>query len=291
MTMVSSSFRILVAASALMTSVSGYVTPTAAYGVGRESFHDFCSRLPKDYNVVAEGGWYALQQRYVSEVGKLNLDKLKSSLPVDLDIVKVGGYSKLEKLASDPKSELVTLIVNNLKKTQGSGDYTDSGTIDALVALLQSQGNGFSSVTVDGEWNEVLSRQGDKSTKSQKFVGKKRKTTPPTSNFIVKAMQFENIVKTPRGNGSLKAVVKYKPLAKGFDKSPNGKIILRRIACDIESATFKYWKFPTVSFPFLKKKGGYLDFLYLDNDIRITKGNRGGLFVHFTPEYMEKVMG
>ena len=38
----------------------------------------------------------------------------------------------------------------------------------------------------------------------------------------------------------------------------------------------------------LKKKGGYLDVLYLDDDIRITRGNRGGLFVHFRPGFLEK---
>ena len=82
----------------------------------------------------------------------------------------------------------------------------------------------------------------------------------------------------------------YKPVAKGFTKL-DGKIVLRRISCDIEKATFKYWKLPTVSIPFLKRKGGYLDFLYLDEDIRITKGNKGGLFVHFRPEFYEKTMG
>ena len=35
-----------------------------AYGVGREGFESFRSTLPKDYNVVAEGGWHALQKRY-----------------------------------------------------------------------------------------------------------------------------------------------------------------------------------------------------------------------------------
>mmetsp|Transcript_19594 Transcript_19594/g.24715 ORF Transcript_19594/g.24715 Transcript_19594/m.24715 type:complete len:257 (-) Transcript_19594:322-1092(-) len=208
-------------------------------------------------------------------------------IPKNLDVVKAGGYNNVEKLASDPKSELVSLIVNNLRQTDGNGDYTEEGKIDAIIALLQDQGKGFASVTVDGEWSAVLSRQGSKSTRSQKFVGKKQKSASSLSNFKVKAMEFENIVTTPRGNGCLKAVVKYNPIAKGFDKK-DGKIVLRRISCDIESATFKYWKFPTLSLPFLKKKGGYLDFLYLDDDIRITKGNRGGLFVHFRPEFLEQ---
>ncbi len=114
----------------------------------------------------------------------------------------------MEKLASNPKAELVSLIVNNLRETDGNGDYNKEGKIDALVSLLQDQGKGFASVTVDGEWSAVLSRQGAKSTKSQKFVGKKQKSANSLSNFKVKAMEFENIVTTPRGNGCLKAVVK-----------------------------------------------------------------------------------
>jgi hypothetical protein len=61
---------------------------------------------------------------------------------------------------------------------------------------------------------------------------------------------------------------------------------LRRIGCDIVKATFKFWKLPTVSLSFLKKKGGYLDFVYLDKDIRITRGNKGGLFVHFRSDFL-----
>ena len=29
--------------------------------------------------------------------------------------------------------------------------------------------------------------------------------------------------------------------------------------------------------------------LYLDDDMRITRGNRGGLFVHFRPDFLSKV--
>lgn len=46
----------------------------------------------------------------------------------------------------------------------------------------------------------------------------------------------------------------------------------------LSSASFKYWKLPKLPLPFRAK--GYLDFVYLDEDLRITRGNRGGLFVH-----------
>ncbi len=150
---------------------------------------------------------YPPYKNIVAEVGKQKLSK--KSLPTDLNIVRVGGYDNVSKLAADPKAELVTLIINNLRRTKGSGDYNDDeGKLEALIALLQSEGKGFSSVTVDGEWSAVLSKQGKTSTKSQKLVGKKQKSTSSFSNFDVKAMQFVNLASTPRGNGLLKAVVK-----------------------------------------------------------------------------------
>mmetsp|Transcript_28182 Transcript_28182/g.43175 ORF Transcript_28182/g.43175 Transcript_28182/m.43175 type:complete len:286 (+) Transcript_28182:63-920(+) len=283
-----SRFSLAVVASFLLASASALVSTPTAYGVGKEGFNKFRAALPKDFNVVAEGGYYALQQRYNAEVGKDNFSKL--TLPSEFNVVSVGGYDNLIKLAADPKAELVQLVKENLTSTGGSGAFIEEGKLDALVALLQSQGSGFSSVKVDGEWSEVLSRQGKKSRSSQKIIAKAPRQDRPSSNFNVQSLSFDNMVLTPRGNGVLNASVKYTPIAKNFDKTNDGKIVLRRIACDIVGATFKYKFFPKLSLPFLKKKGGFLDFLYMDNDIRITQGNLGGTFIHFRPDFLEKVM-
>jgi hypothetical protein len=144
----------------------------------------------------------------VAEVGKRNFEKSRETLPEALSIVDVGGYDNIYKLAADPKAELVKLVIDNLRLTGGSGTYKEKGKIDALVALLQSKCQGFSSLKVDGEWVEVLNRQGKFSTKSQKLIGRKKKTVRPSSNFDVKLMSFQNTVLTPRGNGVLKADVK-----------------------------------------------------------------------------------
>lgn len=62
----------------------------------------------------------------------------------------------------------------------------------------------------------------------------------------------------------------------------------KRISCDIVDASIKLWKLPTIPLP-LRAKGGWLDFLYLDEDMRITRGNRGGLFVHVRPSLVSQV--
>ena len=59
--------------------------------------------------------------------------------------------------------------------------------------------------------------------------------------------------------------------------------------CQIINAFFKWWKLPGIPFPLPKNKG-FLEVIYLDDDVRVTKGNRGGLFVHFRPEYLQKVL-
>ena len=81
----------------------------------------------------------------------------------------------------------------------------------------------------------------------------------------------------------------YDTSTEAFTLSADGKIVLRRISCDIVDASYKYWKLPKLPLP-LRVKGGYLDFLYLDNNMRITRGNRGGLFVHFRPEFLDEMM-
>lgn len=81
----------------------------------------------------------------------------------------------------------------------------------------------------------------------------------------------------------------YDPSSEAFSLTSDGKIVLRRIVCRIINAYLKWWKLPGLPFP-TPKRQGYLDVIYLDKDIRVTKGNRGGLFVHMRPAYLEKVL-
>jgi hypothetical protein len=152
--------------------------------------------------------FFLIKYLKVTEVGKANYAKCKATLPETAPIVKSGGFDNIFKLAADPKAELVKLAVENLKNTGGKGTYKDEGKIDMLVALLQSKGEGFCSVKVDGEWEEVLTRKGKTSKKRQQAIVGAKKLMRPMSTFNVKNMGFRTIVTTPRGNGVLKADVK-----------------------------------------------------------------------------------
>jgi len=229
-----------------------------------------------------------------SSVGSANLAKWKKN--VELNPVEAGGWAKLTELAEDPKGKLLELLKESLE-TEGDkiqGKFSDkTGELNALITLLEAQGKGFDSDLIDGEWQIVLSMNSGKSPKIQKLVGTTEKFRSSFSNFDTKSLTFHNIAQSKRKN--IEASLDYKPVAEGFSVV-DGKIIVRRIACTITSTKFKVWKLPTLSsndgrfkcgflpsVPLPKKlqgPTGWLDFAYLDEDIRITKGNRGGVFIH-----------
>merc|ERR1712228_247697 len=193
-------------------------------------------------------------------------------------------------MAVDPKGELVSIISEGLKENDGSiSEAAKCEKLEALADLLEAQGKGFNADLVDGEWAAVSSKQGKKSPKFQKFVDNKAVAKNASSNFHIKEMTFLNENFVLRGKGRLQATVKYNPSTDSFSKSVDGKIVLRRITCDIIGANWKFWKLPKLPLP-LRAKGGYLHFAYLDDEIRVTRGNRGGLFVHFRPTFLEKVL-
>lgn len=229
-----------------------------------------------------------------SSVGSANLAKWKKN--VELKPVEAGGWAKLTELAEDPKGKLLDLLKESIE-TDGDkvqGRFVDkAGELNALISLLEAQGKGFDSNLIDGEWQLFLSLNSGKSPKLQKLVGMSEKFKSSYSNFDVKNSSFHNVAKSKRKN--IEASLDYNPVAEGFSVV-DGKIVVRRIACTITGTKFKIWKLPTfsskkgkfkygflpsVSLPkALKGPTGWLEFVYLDEDIRITKGNRGGLFIH-----------
>lgn len=214
--------------------------------------------------------------------GKANFLKYKSALPSDFNVVASGGWNNVYKLNSDPKATLMSLVT--------SEESTDNSEVDSLVSMLFSRSKGYSADLVDGEWKLLYNRSGKKSPKLQKLVKNTlEKKSVPDSTFDTKAMTFEGTVLTPRGNGALRSTVKYDPVGAGYTlEAGSKKIVIRRIMCDIIGASFKYSKLPKLPLP-IRAKGGSLDFLYMDEDIRITKGNKGGLFIHARPDYIQSL--
>eukprot|EP00284_Hemiselmis_tepida_P014082 CAMPEP_0174923342 /NCGR_PEP_ID=MMETSP1355-20121228/6525_1 /TAXON_ID=464990 /ORGANISM="Hemiselmis tepida, Strain CCMP443" /LENGTH=276 /DNA_ID=CAMNT_0016169023 /DNA_START=91 /DNA_END=919 /DNA_ORIENTATION=- len=179
---------------------------------------------------------------------------------------------------AETKAELLSM----LKETGlGKGEETEEQAkrIDQLVDVLASAGTKFDPKVADGEWALVLSRNSKGSPKLQKASNKAEKVGTSFANFDVSKGEFYNIADLFGGKGKLQATVAY-----GEVEGQDG----RRISCDIVDASVKLWKLPTLPLP-LRAKGGWLDFLYLDEDMRVTRGNRGGLFFHVRPDKLGEV--
>jgi hypothetical protein len=243
---------------------------------------------------VQSGGWYALEKEVSNELGKVNFASFRSNLPSDFSAVQAGGWYAVQQASADPKGLLLQVMQQQLTGDSSTVSVDEqqysSELLYALVGLLQAQGKGFDSSLVDGDWTLVFQRQGQKSPKFQKLVATKETAGNSDAPFDVSKLEFYGIVRVFKGLGVLKSKVAYRPVATNFERMANSKkVVLRRIACDIVGASWKFWKLPTVALP-LRKKGGYLDFAYLDGDVRITTGSRGGLFVHARPACVKRLI-
>lgn len=97
--------------------------------------------------------------------------------------------------------------------------------------------------------------------------------------FVTITSNFSFIIQTQQ----------YSPLSKGYTKTADGKIVLRQVASVRTAARFKFSKLPKIIIPqlwlpFIRR--GELEFVYMDKDIRVTKNKRGGMFVHFRPDFL-----
>jgi hypothetical protein len=122
---------------------------------------------------------------------------LRRGFPDDANIVRAGGWYNLERLALDPKQEIVNLVVEGLKSTEDSKvqsgkSYTthENEKLEALELLLYGMGKGFEADLVDGEWDLVFTKQGKKSPAFQKLVGKAETAKRSKNIFDIKSMTF-----------------------------------------------------------------------------------------------------
>jgi len=195
-----------------------------------------------------------------------------------------------------PKESLAKLVVENLKydtsKLSPKLQQEKRDQFTQLIDDLWDESKGYSGDTVKGLWTPFLTLPGKKSRKQQSLVGNKvEKAGLATDNFVIQNGEIRVSVPTPRGNGLIEGLLAFTPSSENYSVSDiDGKIVLRRLAVDNVKATFKYKFLPKLYVPGFKKKGGYLDFIYLDEDVRVTKGNRGGTFVHMRKEYLDQVM-
>ena len=85
----------------------------------------------------------------------------------------------------------MALIVKGLSNDNDKVEFpTNPEKVEALVAVLYAHGRGFDADLVEGDWKLVFSKQGQKSPKFQKAVGKKETAGKTDNTFDTKAMTF-----------------------------------------------------------------------------------------------------
>lgn len=176
------------------------------------------------------------------------------------------------------KEDLLMAICN----TQNGGEAESqeaASRINGLIDTLATspRGRDFSEAVVDGNWALVFTRNADGSPALQKLARTKPGGT--FANFDVSQNRFENLVEFLDGQVKLSATVAYQPNATDAT----------RISCDIVDAELRVGGLLSLPLP-LRAQGGWLDFLYMDSDMRVTRGNLGGVFVHVRPAKLESML-
>ena len=171
-------------------------------------FAQYRNSLPLNYNIVAHGGWFALEQTSTAQLAAKNYQQVSKQLA--MNVVAAGGYAAVQALAADPKGALVQMIVNN--NNDPALLHITPERLTAVVGLLHAQGKGFSSDLVDGEWVSVLNVSSKTSPKRQKFVEKLEQKGQSFSNFNCKEGIFTGNAKLLFGQGDLGSTVKFSAL-------------------------------------------------------------------------------
>lgn len=163
-----------------------------------------------------------------SKVALHNFEKWRPILQANSNVVEAGGWYLLKTLSENPKKDLCDYIMDQPKSelegyiehdnfsTETTKDNKETTTtLNALIALLDAQGKGYTSELMDGEWIPVLKIRKRKSSSSriQTLVNNiianenNNEKYPSISSFMVKDAKFVTHVSLLRGTCDLQSTV------------------------------------------------------------------------------------
>jgi hypothetical protein len=153
----------------------------------------------------------------------------------------------------------------------------------ALRAENRADGSLLDVENLSGDWQLVYQYNSKQATKSQKAFDKPG--LPQYSNFITDDQGrdvFRNIVAVTKSRVKVVADVEWDaPTAENPRRL--GSTICR---AGIEVGVGRRFGWKPLRLPLPLRGVGWLDVTYLSESMRITRGNRGGLFVHVRPELL-----
>ena len=165
--------------------------------------------------------------------------------------------------------------------------------IEALIAKIEeATPASFDEGTIWGDWQLVWQKNGKTSTRSQKALTGK----PAFANFMMaeygttgryggyRTKIFRNDVKIG-ARFRVIADVEYTPPA---GETPPNRLGSKICKAGVEAKLGKRFGWKPLWVPLPLRGEGYLDVVYLSPTMRITRGNRGGVFVHLRPELLTR---
>ena len=155
-----------------------------------------------------------------------------------------------------------------------------------FVSLIASCEDSYDERSFDGQqilgdWRLKYQEDGKESQRSQKVLS----GFPADSNFITDdkgRRVFRNFARLSKKRVTVVADVAYEI----SEDIPN-RLVSDIVAAGITIQIGKRFGWRPLRIPLPLKGLGWLDVTYLDDKIRITRGNRGGLFVHVRPELVK----
>ena len=176
-----------------------------------------------------------------------------------------------------------------------SGEPLEDAYVLSLIRqIAAATPPSFDEGTIWGDWQLVYQKDAKDSTKSQKALN----GLPAYANFMMAEYGqsglyngyttkiFRNLVYVSKERFQVIADVAYTPPA-ADSPTPNriGSVICK---AGVQMKLGRRFGWKPLWLPLPLKGTGWLDVVYLDEEMRITKGNRGGVFVHIRPNLLTR---
>ena len=165
-----------------------------------------------------------------------------------------------------------------------SGEPLSDERVAGLVRRAESEAAPvtFDEAKIWGDWQLVWQLNTKKATRSQKALA----PLPQFSNFLTDEKDrnvFRNIVQLTRNRVRVVADVEYTP-----EPAVAGRLNSTICAASIQIKLGRRFGWKPLRIPLPLKGEGWLDVTYLSDEMRITRGNRGGIFVHLRPDQLTR---
>lgn len=217
---------------------------------------------------MQEGGWYALELKATADLAQKNL-KSWGNVQEHMSSNTTTSMELVQSLAADPKGVLLEIL---RQKKEISKEQ-----LGALIVLLRSQGNGFDSQLVSGDWVLLMKQQLEQQTKWPKWFTGRRSRKFGDRRFVKE---------TSLGPFAMFSDVKFQPLSQKFNVV-NKLIVLRQIACYVVRSGLRFFKW---RIPLFKREENYtLHWDYLDRDLTVTTDDAGDIYVHGRPSLVDSI--